>query len=88
MRPQMRESGCDFGCVHCGRGDRQQHPGCLTIGNYLIVQDTKLDRIRRKPHGKAAVNAFLKTDEGKHFVVDASRLLYTQHHGGYLRRTR
>ena len=62
----------------------------VSDGNYLVVQDTKLDRLRSKPGPKAAVRSFMKPNgKGfKKFTVDRSReyLLYTQHSEGYLKR--
>ena len=61
----------------------------VTPGQYLVVQDTKLDRLRGRPSAKAAVRAFMSGAPGaKRFVTDRSReyLLYSQHAEGYLRR--
>ena len=62
----------------------------VSVGHYLLVQDTKLDRIRGRPHARAAVQAFLQSEDGQHFELDTEReyLLYSQHHGGWLRRVR
>lgn len=69
----------------------------VTSGSYLLVQDTKLKRLgnagitkaykgRNNPHD--AVTDFLR-EHGRYFEVDRSReyLYYTQHPGGWLRRT-
>lgn len=64
----------------------------VSIGAYLVVQDTKLDRLRGRAGPQAAVSTWLNaTRERRHdlrFEVDTSReyLLYTQHAGGYLKR--
>lgn len=60
----------------------------VSIGNYLVVQDTKLDRIRARPHAWAATQTFLKSKEGQNFRSDTDReyLMYTQHKGGWLKR--
>ena len=61
----------------------------VTPGQYLVVQDTKLDRLRGRPSAKAAVRAFMSGAPGaKRFATDRSReyLLYSQHAEGYLRR--
>lgn len=62
----------------------------VTPGQYLVVQDTKLDRLRGRPGPKAAARDFLRPGgwgSGR-FVADRAReyLLYTQHAEGYLRR--
>lgn len=63
----------------------------VSIGEYLIVQDTKLDRLRGRPGPRAAVKTWLNATRDRgylRFEVDTSReyLLYTQHAGGYLKR--
>ena len=61
----------------------------VTPGQYLVVQDTKLDRLRGRPSAKAAVRAFMSGAPGTtRFVTDRSReyLLYSQHAEGFLRR--
>lgn len=62
----------------------------VTPGQYLVVQDTKLDRLRGRPSAKAAARAFVAPSGPGHrtFIVDSTReyLLYTQHSEGYLRR--
>lgn len=65
----------------------QAYSDFVSTGMYLIVQDTKLDRIRGRPLAKAAVHDFLARTPAK-FRVDRSReyLLYSQHHDGYLLR--
>ena len=61
----------------------------VTPGQYLVVQDTKLDRLRGRSSAKAAVRAFMSAAPGAaRFQTDRSReyLLYSQHAEGYLRR--
>ncbi|GLI65796.1 hypothetical protein VaNZ11_009417 [Volvox africanus] len=60
----------------------------VTIGSYIIVQDTKLDRFLRKAGPRRAVYDFLKNNTD--FEIDKSReaFLYSQHTDGYLRRIR
>ena len=63
----------------------------VSIGEYLVVQDTKLDRLRGRPGPKAAVRTWLNLTRDRRyrrFEVDFSReyLLYTQHSNGYLKR--
>ncbi|GIL79155.1 hypothetical protein Vretimale_16699 [Volvox reticuliferus] len=60
----------------------------VTIGSYIIVQDTKLDRFLRKAGPRRAVYDFLKNNAD--FEIDKSReaFLYSQHSDGYLRRIR
>ena len=63
----------------------------VSIGEYLVVQDTKLDRLRGRPGPKAAVRTWLNATRDRRyqrFEVDTSReyLLYTQHANGYLKR--
>ena len=64
----------------------REYSGFVSHGQYLVVQDTKLDRIRGRPLAKAAVNSFLQ--HSADFKMDRSReyLLYSQHHDGYLIR--
>ncbi len=70
-----------------------------SVGQYLIVQDTHLDRLRRTSEtvaklgywegAWAAVQKFLDTHPAsRHFQVDKRReyLLYSQHYDGYLLR--
>ncbi|GIL61310.1 hypothetical protein Vafri_15701 [Volvox africanus] len=58
----------------------------VTIGSYIIVQDTKLDRFLSKAGPRRAVHDFLKNNTD--FEIDKSReaFLYSQHTDGYLRR--
>lgn len=60
----------------------------VTLGSFLIVQDTKLDRIERKPGPLAAVRQFLNGPGKGRFVIDRGweYFLYSQHHKGFLRR--
>ncbi|GIL43532.1 hypothetical protein Vafri_1239 [Volvox africanus] len=60
----------------------------VTVGSYMIVQDTKLDRIFNKPGPRQAVYDCLVNNTN--FVIDKSRevFLYTQHSDGFLRRER
>ena len=61
----------------------------VSRGSYLLIQDTKLDRITgRYEWPMGAVNDFLATVEGQHFRIDRhfERLGYSQHHRGYLRK--
>ena len=61
----------------------------VTPGQYLVVQDTKLDRLRGRPSAMAAVRWFMTTAPGAaRFRTDRTReyLLYSQHSEGYLRR--
>ncbi|KAG2431481.1 hypothetical protein HXX76_009495 [Chlamydomonas incerta] len=66
----------------------------VTNGSYMIVQDTKLDRLFNKPGPRAAARTFLTEDTaspgGPHFIVDRSRemLRYTQHSEGFLQRVK
>ena len=61
----------------------------VTPGQYLVVQDTKLDRLRvvGRAQGRGA-RLPGRADGGRRFAVDRAReyLLYTQHAEGYLRR--
>jgi cephalosporin hydroxylase len=68
----------------------QSYHDIVTPGQYLIIQDTKLDRIRGTKSAKAAAHAFMQPGalgDGK-FRLDKSReyLLYSQHSDGYLLR--
>ncbi|PNH07246.1 Rhamnosyl O-methyltransferase [Tetrabaena socialis] len=60
----------------------------VTNGSYMIVQDTKLDRLFNKPGPRKAAHDFL--DGNSNFVIDKSKeiFLYTQHSDGYLLRVR
>jgi cephalosporin hydroxylase len=67
----------------------------VTVGSYLLVQDTKMDRFvgqLGKKYGKLKFGPMRSVDEfvAKHsnFVVDRrfEYLLYSQHHRGFLRR--
>ncbi len=66
----------------------------VTNGSYMIVQDTKLDRLFSKPGPRTAVRDFLKEDAaspgGPHFTSDRSREVfrYTQHSEGFLLRVK
>ena len=58
------------------------YSGMVTVGSYVIVEDTWIEGARR------ATRAFASTHDD--FIVDSKRehLLFSQHRGGYLRRTR
>ncbi|KAG2486802.1 hypothetical protein HYH03_014601 [Edaphochlamys debaryana] len=60
----------------------------VTKGSYLIVQDTKLDRLFKKPQSRAAARQFVQ--ENDMFVVDKSREwpMYSHHTDGYLLRVK
>lgn len=67
----------------------------VTVGSYLLVQDTKMDRFvgqLGKKYGKLKFGPMRSVDEfiAKHsnFVIDRrfEYLLYSQHHRGFLRR--
>ncbi len=70
----------------------------VTVGSYLLIQDTKLSRFVTEFDPKVAANAklgpmpavddFLAHEAGKGFRIDRryERLIYSQHHRGYLRR--
>ena len=62
--------------------------GFVSRGCYLIVQDTKLDRLRHHPYAKAAVHEFMASPAGGDYLIDRSReyLIYSQHHDGFLLR--
>merc|ERR1712217_749170 len=57
----------------------------VPVGSYLIVQDTKLSRMRGARYGTLeAVHEFLGTTAGAHFVVDKAfeYMLFSHHHDG------
>ncbi|PNH08366.1 hypothetical protein TSOC_005102 [Tetrabaena socialis] len=60
----------------------------VTNGSYMIVQDTKLDRLFNKAGPRKAARDFLAGNSN--FVIDKSKelFLYTQHSDGYLLRVR
>lgn len=60
----------------------------VTRGMYLVVQDTKLDRLRGRRAAKAAAADFMRSRAARKFRVDKSReyLLYSQHSDGFLLR--
>jgi len=61
----------------------------VPVGSYLIVQDTKLSRMRAGRYTTMeAVQGFLKTEAGSNFVVDKTfeYLLFSHHHNGFLKR--
>ena len=60
----------------------------VTPGMYMVVQDTKLDRLRGRRAAKAAAADFMRSSAARKFRVDKSReyLLYSQHSDGYLLR--
>ena len=66
----------------------------VSLGSYLIVEDTALDGIPLLPEGgpgaAAATDEFLASPDGMGFEVDSSREAYlvTLHPGGWLRRVR
>lgn len=68
----------------------------VTVGSYLLVQDTKMDRFVAglgKKYGRLRFGPMRSVDEfvAKHpnFVIDRrfEYFLYSQHHRGFLRRT-
>lgn len=64
----------------------------VTPGSYLVVEDTNSDAIPifpGQPGPMAAVCEFLKSEDGKDFVQDASReaLVLTFNPGGWLKRS-
>ena len=65
----------------------QAYHDIVTPGQYLVVQDTKLDRIRGRRSAKAAAHAFMQSGafRDRKFQLDKSReyLLYSQHSDGY-----
>jgi len=61
----------------------------VPVGSYLVVQDTKLSRMRGGRYTTMeAVENFLKTPEGANFRVDKTfeYLLFSHHHNGFLQR--
>eukprot|EP00929_Paragymnodinium_shiwhaense_P091158 TRINITY_DN51195_c0_g1_i1.p1 TRINITY_DN51195_c0_g1~~TRINITY_DN51195_c0_g1_i1.p1 ORF type:complete len:438 (+),score=95.49 TRINITY_DN51195_c0_g1_i1:73-1386(+) len=62
----------------------------VQVGSYLVVQDTKLSRMRGVRYGTLeAVHKFLETPAGKgHFQVDKTfeYLLFSHHHDGFMQR--
>lgn len=61
----------------------------VSVGSYLIVQDTKLSRMRGGRYTTMeAVEGFLKTPAGSNFVTDKTfeYLLFSHHHNGFLQR--
>jgi cephalosporin hydroxylase len=70
--------------------DLQIYHRFVDLGSYLIVQDTKLSRMRGGRYQTLeAVHNFLATKAGKgHFIIDRSfeYLLFSHHHSGFLRR--
>lgn len=67
----------------------------VSVGSYLLVQDTKMDRFvaqLNKKYGRLKFGPMRSVDEflGKHpnFVIDRrfEYLLFSQHHRGYLKR--
>ena len=75
------------GYEHVRRELDAYHP-LVTPGQYLVVQDTKLDRLRHHPYAKAAVHEFMASPAGGDYLIDRSReyLIYSQHHDGFLLR--
>merc|ERR1712093_522026 len=58
-------------------------------GSYLIVQDTKLSRMRGGRYQTLeAVRNFLGTPAGQNFVMDRTfeYLLFSHHHSGFMQR--
>jgi len=75
--------------AHSVLGNINAYEQFVTEGSYLIVQDSKLDRIRRNFQGPgAAVKTFLENQGRDRYVRDNQweYLLYSQHHGGFLRK--
>lgn len=63
----------------------------VTVGSYLVVQDTKLSRMRQGRYTTMeAVQGFLKTEAGSNFVVDKTYeyLLFSHHHNGFMKRVK
>lgn len=70
--------------------DLQIYHRFVNIGSYLIVQDTKLSRMRGgRYQTMEAVHNFLKTPAGHgRFIVDRTfeYLLFSHHHSGFMQR--
>ncbi len=69
--------------------DMNTYSKYVTIGSYMVIQDTKLDRIWRQ--FKIPINAYIDKflQENSNFVMDRDLELlyfYTQHPKGYLKR--
>jgi len=64
----------------------------VSQNSYLIVQDTKLSRMRGGRYSTLeAVNEFLESPEGRgRFVIDKTfeYMLFSHHHNGFLQRVR
>lgn len=68
----------------------------VSVGTYMLVQDTKMDRFvaaLKKKHGRYKFGPMRSVDEfvakHKNFVIDRKfeYLLYSQHHRGWLKKT-
>jgi len=59
----------------------------VTVGSYLIVQDTKLDRMGRHS-AMAAVKTFMENQGRDRYVRDNQweYFLFSHHHGGFLKK--
>lgn len=72
--------------------DLQLYSRFVTVGSYLIVQDTKLSRmLGGKYETMEAVHSFLETPMGKgNFVIDKQfeYMLFSHHHDGYMLRVK
>jgi cephalosporin hydroxylase len=66
--------------------DLKSYSNFVTVGSYMISQDTKLDRLWGTPAALKATVDFMAIDS--RFVADREmeKLLYTQHANGFLRR--
>lgn len=69
--------------------DLQIYHRFVNLGSYLIVQDTKLSRMRGGRYQTLeAVRNFLATPAGKKFTIDKTfeYLLFSHHHSGFMQR--
>ena len=67
--------------------DLKNYADLCTVGSYMVVQDTKLDRFRRVNPINKAIDGFIAEDS--RFIIDRELELfffYTQHPKGYLKR--
>jgi len=69
--------------------EMQIYGDLVSVGSYMIVEDTNLNRIVREDHGPGpgeAIDAFMTTD--KRYVVDpdCEKFYMTFNPGGYLKR--
>ena len=60
----------------------------VSKGSYMIVEDTKLDRLLKAPGPMKAAQDWIAANQHLDFVVDKGReyLYYTQHKNGFLKK--